>query len=650
MRFIKFFLFLLFYLLIFHQVSISQIFFKNSIIELTFISTKEYENPIKEIIIECTIYNKEDTIKSFGFCYRDSIYKVRLSLSKIGQWNYITKCSDTNNIGLNNKTGSIYIEDYSGNNPLYNKGHIKVSKNKKYLVYDNGDPFFYLGDTAWEITWKSYKEQVLEYISDRKSKGFTVLQIVALSHQYLYSFGVKNRYNDSSFLNNSFDKINPKYFDYLDFIVKTANDSGLIVALVPLWAAESEINTDKNRKSRFLSKEQSLNLAKYLAIRYSGYHLIWIIGGDNSYNTYERRKFWNDFANTIKYYTRNQQLCTNHPMGWSTSFDFFDKSTSWLDFHMYQSSHIAGGDFTWIPAKAGTIIHINKPLLNGEANYEDINNNLWLPGDTSQLKSTRIKPVDIRQASYESILSGAFVGITYGANGIWQWHTEELPGSHLPRYFVDEALHFNGSFSMSILRKIMEKYRWYELQPKYELVLGYESNENYIPVAENSNYGIIYIPKNTKSIKIKKNNNFYNSHYFFINPETGDSLFCNFYDINNIIIPPDSNDWVVIIQKKNYNLENIKWQELNNNIKISNNYPNPFNSQTKLNFALKYPSFIKISIYDILGKKIYDFGENLYNSGINTIIWEPEKISSGIYFIKIQSYDNVKYLKTLYLK
>jgi len=650
MKFKIFLIFFTLYNLFLSQIVISQTFLKNSLIELTFFSTKEYEDPIKDIVIECTFYNKDDTIKSFGFWYRDNIYKVRLSLCKIGHWKYITKCSDLNNIGLNNKSGSIFIEEYYGDNPLYKNGRIKISPNKKYLVYDNGDPFFYLGDTAWEITWKSYKEQVLEYISDRKSKGFTVVQIVALSHQYLYSFGVKNRYNESSFINNDFDKINPKYFDYLDFIVKTANDSGLIIALVPLWSAETEVNAKKKSNERYLNKDQSLNLAKYLAIRYSGYHLIWIIGGDNSYNTYERKIFWTEFAKKIKYYSNNNQLCTNHPLGWSTSFDYFDKSTEWLDFHMYQSSHLLGADFTWLPPKIGTKIQLNKPLLNGEPNYEDISNNLWLPGDTSQIKSSRVNTIDVRQASYESILSGALVGITYGANGIWQWHTEELPGSHLPRYYINEAIHFKGSFSMSILRKIMEKYRWNELIPKNELVIEYESLENYIPIAENSNYGIIYIPKNTKYIKIRKNNSFYNGYYFFINPETGDSLNYNLYNKNNIIIPPDNNDWVVILEKKKYNLEKINWQELNNNIKISNNYPNPFNSQTKINFALKYPSFIKISIYDILGKKVFDYGEKLYDSGINSFTWEPKNISSGIYYYKIECYNTVKILKMLYLK
>jgi len=648
---IKCYYLLLFLLLsiIYSKFSFAQIYQKNQLIELQFTSTEKYNNPTKDVTLECIITNNIDTLNVYGFWDGDNIFKVRFSLDTIGKWIYKTNCSNQNDFGLNNKSGNITISEYYGNNLLYKKGRIKVSPSKRYLIYDNGDPFFYLGDTAWEITWKSYKEQVLQYISDRKSKGFSVIQVVAFSHQLLYPYGIKNRYNETSFLNNNYMQINPRYFDYLDFIVQTANDSGLVICLVSLWAAMSEVNYNPLYHAQCLSKEESLNLAKYIGARYSGYNIFWIIGGDNTYDTPERKEFWSLFANTIRKGNGNKQLCTCHPSGWSSSFDYFDSTAHWLDFHMYQSSHTAGGDYTWKAALNGYNILPTKPVINGEPNYEDIYNNLWMPGDTTQLITFRIRPIDVRQASYESILSGALVGITYGANGVWQWHTEYLPGSHLPRFTVMDAIKMQGSNNMTIVRKVMEKYKWYSFKPRQELIQNFHSTQNFIPIAENNEYCLIYFPSRTDSIVLSKAHDFLNRYSFWINPINGDSLKRGYHNTNTIS-PPDTNDWILVVDKNNFDISNIKWFNLDEYIKYSNNFPNPFNSKTKISFVLNKPCYITIKIYDIFGKEVFEFSKQLFDAGLQSVTWEPKNLSSGVYFYELKSDLSKKYGKMLLIK
>src|SRR5689334_1535771 len=58
---------------------------------------------------------------------------------------------------------------------------LKVSDNHRFLVKDNGQPFFYLGDTAWELFHRLNREQADRYLEDRAAKGFTVIQAVALA-------------------------------------------------------------------------------------------------------------------------------------------------------------------------------------------------------------------------------------------------------------------------------------------------------------------------------------------------------------------------------------------------------------------------------------------------------------------------------------
>jgi hypothetical protein len=91
----------------------------------------------------------------------------------------------------------------------------------------------------------------------------------------------------------------------------------------------------------------------------------------------------------------------------------------------------------------------------------------------------------------------------------------------------------------------------------------------------------------------------------------------------------------------------IKYNQLSGIIKNSNNvpnkyfissYPNPFNSQTEINFGVSYNSNVNITIFDILGREVEELvHENDLKAGQYKINWNAVNISSGIYFCKINS-------------
>ena len=57
---------------------------------------------------------------------------------------------------------------------------LRVSENGRFFVKEGGAPFFYLGDTAWCLFTRPTHEEVDLYLTDRASKGFTVIQGVFL--------------------------------------------------------------------------------------------------------------------------------------------------------------------------------------------------------------------------------------------------------------------------------------------------------------------------------------------------------------------------------------------------------------------------------------------------------------------------------------
>ena len=69
------------------------------------------------------------------------------------------------------------------------------------------------------------------------------------------------------------------------------------------------------------------------------------------------------------------------------------------------------------------------------------------------------------------------------------------------------------------------------------------------------------------------------------------------------------------------------------------NYPNPFNPVTKLRFNLSTNSFVKLNVYDVLGRKVRNLIENQMNAGSHTIEFDGKDLSSGIYFYEIEVKD-----------
>lgn len=66
------------------------------------------------------------------------------------------------------------------------------------------------------------------------------------------------------------------------------------------------------------------------------------------------------------------------------------------------------------------------------------------------------------------------------------------------------------------------------------------------------------------------------------------------------------------------------------------NFPNPFNSGTRINYSLAISDFVKITIYDILGKELYTLVDGFQNAGTKSVYLNAENFPSGIYYYKLQ--------------
>ena len=159
-------------------------------------------------------------------------------------------------------------------------GPLTVSENKRYVVRADGTPFFWLGDTAWELFHRLNREEADKYLKRRAEQGFTVIQAVALAE----FDGLKepNPYGQTPLLNNDPTTPNEAYFAHVDYVIDKAAQYGLMIGFLPTWG-------DKINKSgwgqgpEIFTPANARTYGRYVGNRYKNRpNIIWIMGGDRN--------------------------------------------------------------------------------------------------------------------------------------------------------------------------------------------------------------------------------------------------------------------------------------------------------------------------------------------------------------------------------
>lgn len=75
------------------------------------------------------------------------------------------------------------------------------------------------------------------------------------------------------------------------------------------------------------------------------------------------------------------------------------------------------------------------------------------------------------------------------------------------------------------------------------------------------------------------------------------------------------------------------------NIRLLNNYPNPFNASTTINFQLPEPSHVIIEVFDIMGRSVAVLLNSEQAAGNHRLTWNAAELPSGMYFYNLTADD-----------
>ena len=273
-----------------------------------------------------------------------------------------------------------------------------VSDNHRYLL-KNGKPFFWLGDTGWELFHRLNKNEVNEYFKKRSAQGFTVVQAVVLSE--INGLDSPNANGDKPLINDDPTKPNEAYFKFVDYVVDKANDYNMNIAMLPTWG-------DKVFKDRWGAGPEIFNTinakiyGKWIGNRYKNKtNIVWVLGGDRNPRNANDVAIWNAMGKGIMEATNNKAVISFHPQPCDSGSATWFHHSLWLAFNMFQNGHCRDvANYNKIQLAYN--LSPTKPVMDAEPIYEDhpVCFNVNDLGTSSAY--------DVRKYAYLDLFSGAF--------------------------------------------------------------------------------------------------------------------------------------------------------------------------------------------------------------------------------------------------
>ncbi len=531
-------------------------------VEIRLTSSKTYADPFNQIEITATFSGPGgELVIRPAFWDGGTSWKIRFAPTLIGTWKMITSCNDTSNLGLHAISKSIKCKPYGGTLDIYKHGFLKVSTNKRYFVYNDGTPFFYLGDTHWLYIHERFNSSNVKgipsefkYIVDKRAaQGFTVYQTEAIQQphgQNSKSGGGKHDGKDEeSYCNfrDGFDDNDIAGFKNIDRKFAYIADKGLVNANSSICWALDPAEFPNVYTVAYMSK-----LGKYWAARYGAYPVLWTIAQEIDKNMYNHF----DSISINKWFSAAKAISDNdayhHPLtAHMENTSFTTALNSWWGNKAYHNwwaiqwqeginsdiITIAKDFWTYSPAK---------PSVLYESPYEGF----WTDAKGA------------RGVGYKAFQSGIY-GYGYGANGVWN----DLYSNNPPDYGTDyemplrylrwyDGANLLGAAQLRLFKKFYSSIEWWKLVPRFDdnSWSDFADKSQSLIATNGQKVYVVYfynrVPS-TGTLKNMEKNVSYTAKWF--NTRNGAYTFIKTFKTNNgtwtIPDKPDSEDWVLLVKK-----------------------------------------------------------------------------------------------------
>lgn len=334
----------------------------------------------------------------------------------------------------------------------------RVSADRHFLLDQFGNPFFYMGDTAWELFHRLSREEAESYLQIRAAQQFNVIQAVVLAEYG--GLTEPNAQGHRPLLDKDPTRPDGAYFADVDWVVNRAEQLGLCIGMLPTWG--DKWNKKWGQGPEIFTSKNAFIYGEFLGKRYRDRPVVWILGGDRPVENDGHRAILRALAAGLRAGDSGRHLITFHPAGGHGSADWLHEE-AWLDFNMCQTGHgfnhenyrRIAADYARDPVK---------PCLDAEPGYEDH------PSEFN-VKNGYLDAYEARKFAYWAVFAGA-CGHTYGCHDVWQFYAPGRKPITAARTPWREALLLPGARQMKHLRALIESRPMLTRVPDQSLIVG----------------------------------------------------------------------------------------------------------------------------------------------------------------------------------
>ncbi|MBM1105851.1 DUF4038 domain-containing protein [Aurantibacter crassamenti] len=459
----------------------------------------------------------------------------------------------------------------------WQQGELEVSSNGHYIQHKNGNPFLWVGDTGWGMIQQLTREEIDQYLDNRKAAGFTVIQTVA--HWSPHGGGMKrspdnaaNAYGHRPFTGdekspNTSEPLVVKggrsvapndYWDHMDYAVEAVKKRNMYLALLPCWASELVTNTKE------YTADEAKSFGTFLGNRYNKEpNIIWVMGGDTKaqFAAYDKNQKYSEYDFRAIYRAMAEGIVkgvTGKSPAWNEKHSAWDKvfltyhpngdspygSSQWFHEDVWQD---VNGVEVWKEVDDVYRMMLNdyqlkspKPSLFLEGSYEY---------GTYRHECGWVTPVRVRRQFYQTFFAGG-AGHTYGAGPIWAMRGNE--GDYNCGYTWQQALDFPGAKHVAeIGKQFLIHHKWSEWVPNGNVISNVGESESLktAVTTESNNMALVYFANNSACTVTNILKNEAKAYWFY--PRNGKKVNITSFKENESrdMIPPNKwEDAILVLQ------------------------------------------------------------------------------------------------------